>query len=72
MNHLQFKGRLACCSPWGHKESNVTEQLNKNKQLFTDITCGRDYSSSVEWYWQTCENTTDTNMYKFTSGLYIF
>ena len=19
---------LACCSPWGHKESDVTEQLN--------------------------------------------
>ena len=24
-------GSLACCSPWGHKESNETEQLNKNK-----------------------------------------
>ena len=24
------QGRLACCSPWGHKELNVTEQLNKN------------------------------------------
>ena len=23
------QGRLACCSPWGHKESNTTEQLNK-------------------------------------------
>ena len=22
------QGSLACCSPWGHKESNVTEQLN--------------------------------------------
>ena len=21
-------GRLACCSPWGHKESYVTEKLN--------------------------------------------
>ena len=21
---------LACCSPWGHEESNVTGQLNKN------------------------------------------
>ena len=20
-----------CCSPWGHKESDMTEQLNKNK-----------------------------------------
>ena len=23
---------LACCSPWGHKESDVTEQLNKNNK----------------------------------------
>ena len=22
------QGRLACCSPWGHKESDMTEQLN--------------------------------------------
>ena len=21
---------LVCCSPWGHKESNTTEQLNNN------------------------------------------
>ena len=25
------QGSLACCSPWGHKESDTTEQLNKNK-----------------------------------------
>ena len=24
---------LACCSPWGHKESDKTEQLNNNKDL---------------------------------------
>ena len=22
------KGSLACCSPWGHKESDMTKQLN--------------------------------------------
>ena len=22
------QGSLACCSPWGHKELNMTEQLN--------------------------------------------
>ena len=26
------QGGLACCSPWGHKESDVTEQLNKNNK----------------------------------------
>ena len=23
---------LACCSPWGHKESDVTERLNNNNK----------------------------------------
>ena len=22
------QGGLACCSPWGHKESDITERLN--------------------------------------------
>ena len=25
------KDREACCSPWGHKESDMTEQLNNKK-----------------------------------------
>ena len=25
------KGSLACGSPWGHKESDMTEQLNNSK-----------------------------------------
>ena len=24
------QGGLACCSPWGHKESDMTGQLNDN------------------------------------------
>ena len=24
------QGSLECCSPWGHKESDMTEQLNNN------------------------------------------
>ena len=24
---------LACCSPWGLKESDMTEQLNNNKSM---------------------------------------
>ena len=27
------QGSLGCCSPWGCKESNVTEQLNNNYHL---------------------------------------
>ena len=24
-------GSLVCCSPWGHKESDLTERLSNNK-----------------------------------------
>ena len=27
------QGGLACCSLWGHKESDMTEQLNNDKVL---------------------------------------
>ena len=27
------QGSLACCSPWGHKESDKTEQLNLTELL---------------------------------------
>ena len=26
------QGRLACCSPWGHRESDMTERLNNNNK----------------------------------------
>ena len=26
------QGSLVCCSPWGHKESDMTQQLNNNKK----------------------------------------
>ena len=25
------QGSLACCSPWGHKELDMTERLNNNR-----------------------------------------
>ena len=28
------QGSLACCSPWGHKELDMTEQLNKNNNRY--------------------------------------
>ena len=27
------QGSLACCSPWGHKQSDMTERLNSNKRF---------------------------------------
>ena len=31
------QGSLACCSPWGHKKSDTTEQLNNNIQILLDL-----------------------------------
>ena len=30
------RGSLACCSPWGRKESDTTERLNSNNLAFSD------------------------------------
>ena len=30
---LVRKGSLVCCSPWGHKELDMTEQLNTSKKI---------------------------------------
>ena len=27
------QGSLACCSPWGHKELDMTEQLNNSNSV---------------------------------------
>ena len=34
-------GSLACCSPWGHKESNTTYRLNNNMVIFLKVNCVR-------------------------------
>ena len=31
------QGSLVCCNPWGHKESDMTEQLNKTEGKFRDF-----------------------------------
>ena len=39
------QGRLVCCSPWGQKESDTTEQLNDNNPQYKARGCeGRPYS----------------------------
>ena len=30
------QGSLVCCSPWGHKETDTTEQLNNNSELIDE------------------------------------
>ena len=33
------QGSLACCSPWGLKESDMIEQLNNNRSIYWIMTC---------------------------------
>ena len=40
------QGSLACCSPWGHKESDTTERLN-NKKAEAGQGRGREVLSAV-------------------------
>ena len=35
------QGSLACCSPWDHKESDMTECLIRFFSLKMTLTCGR-------------------------------
>ena len=32
MSIVEGQGNLACCSPWGHKELNTSQQLNNNNK----------------------------------------
>ena len=57
------QGSLVCCSPWGHKESDMTEQLNwtdpKDVYIQVPRTCGhvplhgkRDFADVIKsWLW---------------------
>ena len=36
MGYGEGQGDLECCSPWGCKESDTTEQMNRE----LDLTCG--------------------------------
>ena len=31
LGDCERQGSLACCSPWGHKKTDMTELLNNNK-----------------------------------------
>ena len=57
VNELEFEqapgdnegqGSLACCTPWGHKELDMTEQLNNKKSGYIDqnrkkLDAGKDF-----------------------------
>ena len=37
LGHGEGQGSLACCSPWGYKQSNTTKQLNNNYFILSKI-----------------------------------
>ena len=39
---------LACCSPWGHKELDMTERLNHNNNSLSMLQCRIFASKSTE------------------------
>ena len=43
------QGSLACCSPWGRKEPDTTEWLNK-EQLLHDKAPRRQYRQNIFWH----------------------
>ena len=55
------QGSLACCSPWGHKESDTTEQLNYQHTpsnvyaMILKLIKTRHHHNSRGWHWpNTC------------------
>ena len=39
------QGSLVCCSPWGHKESDMTEWLNNNNKMWIEFISGDGITS---------------------------
>ena len=45
------QGSLACCSPWGCKESDTTERLNNNSLTKLRHLCTQTWGSKGESQW---------------------
>ena len=48
---------LACCSPWGHKELDTTEQLNRTERRKK---YRKRLSMFVLWFWKELPNQTQS------------
>ena len=51
------QGSLACCSSWGHKESDITERLNNNSNIFIAFSDNCGYHCLVLY-----QNLTNTKL----------
>ena len=59
------QGSLACCSPWGHKESDMTEQLNWTEQA----TAPPSPSFPPRWPFVTCSSASANLLYPTASQI---
>ena len=44
------QGTLACCSPWGHKESDTTEQLNYNNPCGGHCSTNHTFQDQISFF----------------------
>ena len=52
------QGSLVCCSPWGHKELDTTEQLNNKCHSYSLVIM--ELTSSTRWWFQSLyDNSKD-------------
>ena len=68
------QGRLACCSPWGRKESDMTEQLNWTT-IDTAWTCQKSKDNSMIiliFYVKAKETQQERGVFSHLCGLEIF
>ena len=61
------QGSLACCSPWGHKELDMTGQPNNNNLQIIFISCDIYYLRMGPQ--QPCMLANSNSMLKFTYDL---
>ena len=66
------QGSLECCSPWGHKELDMTEQLNNNKiALYYCLKSGRVMPSALFFSLRIALAILRKTIFNVTSG-FIF
>ena len=52
------QGGLMCCSPWSHKESDTTQQLNKSKHETSSFSVWANNSKHLSWKFHAKVNMT--------------
>ena len=68
-----WQGSLACCSPWGCKESDTTEQLNWSELNWDDMisSCNVDILSTMLELWVPSKSSILTGSHPFRCHLQV-